>query len=464
MPPPPLRSSLFILHSLPGLCVHAPVARHRKFNDFPFAYHAEIEAEIVSLTNEGRGIARVPVGPRPDSVVAPAPEPEEEESGRAAEAAKAGGPQGWVVMIPFVLPGERVRARVFRNHRNYSEADLVEVLTPSPDRRQPVCPLFGSCGGCQYQHFGYEGQLAWKRRQVEELLWHLAGLRFPVEPVVPSPLQLGYRSKITPHYPPPREGRELPVGFLREGTRHDVLDVPACPIASDAINAALPAVRAGVHARGAAGQIRRGGTLLLRDTANGVVTDPNATALARVGNLELEFPAGDFFQNNPHMLEVFTSYAAEQASAGGVRHLVDAYCGSGLFALTAAARFERIAGVEISAQAVDRARANARRNGIGHAEFLAADAAAIFASIAFPAHETAVLIDPPRRGSDEAFLSQLLAFGPRTVVYVSCNPATQMRDLRQLVAGGYVLEAVRPFDLFPQTKHLECVVTLRRAV
>ncbi|MGY8720085.1 MAG: SAM-dependent methyltransferase, partial [Verrucomicrobiia bacterium] len=91
---------------------------------------------------------------------------------------------GWVVMIPFCLPGERVRARIFRNQKNFSEADLVEVLTPSPDRVKPQCDLFGQCGGCQYQHLSYDGQLTWKRQQVVELLLHMAEIEHPVNPVI----------------------------------------------------------------------------------------------------------------------------------------------------------------------------------------------------------------------------------------------------------------------------------------
>jgi 23S rRNA (uracil1939-C5)-methyltransferase/tRNA (uracil-5-)-methyltransferase len=421
--------------------------RKKRFNDFPFPYHHELEVEIRSLSNDGRGIARTPL---PETAVQPGAEPDAQPS------------PGWVVMVPFVVPGERVRVRIFRNHRNFSEADLLSVVSPAPERVEPVCGLFGRCGGCQYQHVSYPMQLEWKRRQVVELLHHLAGLDCEVDPVVPSPLPYGYRSKITPHYPPPREGAVPPLGFLRQGTRHNVLDVERCPIASEAINAALPRVRADLAARAAAGACRRGGTILLRDTALGIVTDPNATALARVGDLELEFPAGDFFQNNPHILESFVTHAAEEASSGGMHFLVDAYCGSGLFALGAAARFKRVAGVEISAQAVERARANAARNGIRNASFLAADASAIFANLDFDPALTTVLIDPPRAGSDGAFLSQLAAFGPARIVYVSCNPATQMRDLRQLANAGYRPVRVRPFDLFPQTKHLECVATLER--
>ena len=122
----------------------------------------------------------------------------------------------------------------------------------------------------------------------------------------------------------------------------------------------------------------------------------------------------------------------------------------------------RVTGVEISATSIAFAAENAAANGITNARFVAGDAAAIFAGVDFPPGETVVVIDPPRKGCDESFLQQLFAFGPRAVVYVSCDPATQMRDLRRLLAAGYALTAVQPFDLFPQTRHLECVITLRK--
>jgi len=189
--------------------LHRTVAK--KFNAYPFAYHAEIELEISTLTNRGHGLGRVEL-------------PEEEASIDDGAAAKAvlrtssGGtpnknsldgrsaneptankkglpgvePTGstpnenslrlWVVMVPFTLPGERVRVRVFRNHKNYSEADLVSVLHASPHRVEPRCALFGECGGCQYQHLDYAEQLLWKRRQVEELLQHMAGIEHEVAP------------------------------------------------------------------------------------------------------------------------------------------------------------------------------------------------------------------------------------------------------------------------------------------
>lgn len=399
----------------------------RKFVPTPFEYHQEIELDIDNLSNMGQGVGRL---------------------------------DGWVVFVPYALPGERVRARVYRNEKNCSMADLIEVLRPSPSRVEPFCPLFGFCGGCQYQHLAYEDQLSWKTGQVAELMRLQAGLDVPVRPAVASPRTDHYRSKITPHFHKPKGAVIGNIGFLKTGTRADVVDVRQCPIAMECINEALPPLRRMVQK--SAAQYRRGATLLMRASEGSVITNNNAVATEHVGELTFHFLAGDFFQNNPYILPLFTDYVAQKASEGGASYLVDAYCGSGLFALSLAPRFKKVLGVEVSETSADWARSNARTNGIEHATFLAASAEAIFAEVDFPAQETAVVIDPPRKGCDAAFLGQLFAFGPQRVVYVSCNPATQIRDLAEFDKAGYRVVEVQPFDLFPQTRHLECVVTLER--
>jgi tRNA/tmRNA/rRNA uracil-C5-methylase (TrmA/RlmC/RlmD family) len=401
----------------------------KKFVPTPFAYHQEIEITIDALTNLGSGVGRI---------------------------------DGWVVFVPFSLPGEVVTARVFRNDKNCSHADLVAVLSPSPDRIAPACPLFGECGGCQYQHLTYDKQLAWKTRQVGELMKHMAAIQFPVNDCLSSAQTWNYRSKITPHFEKAKDGELGPIGFLAFGRRSTLIDVPQCPIAMDTINRELPAIREGLRAR--ANSFKRGATVLLRATEDRVETDFKAVATDQVGDLKFQFLAGDFFQNNPFILPAFTGYVAKQAAAGGARFLVDAYCGSGLFSLTLAKHFQQVAGVEVSETSCEWARKNARANHIENATFLTASAEAIFAQIAFPAAETAVVIDPPRKGCTPEFIEQLIRFGPARVVYVSCDPATQVRDLKQLSEGGYRLEDVQPFDLFPHTRHLECVMTLVKSL
>lgn len=399
----------------------------RKFKSEPYEWHEIIEVKIVSLSNLGAGIAK---------------------------------PNNWVVFIPFCLPGEVVKARVWRNEENCSHADLVEIITPSPDRIEPKCHLFARCGGCQYQHLPYEKQLDWKQRQVGELLNHMVGIEMPVNPTWPSPAQWNYRSKITPHFAKPQNGKPLHIGFLEHQRRNLLVDVTNCPIAMDEINADLPRARDEVKQNAAS--YKKGATLLLRATNGKVETNHRNPVSEQVGELTFNFLAGDFFQNNPFILPEFTTYAAEQAAGPEQKYLLDAYCGSGLFALSLAKHFEKVIGIEVSETSADWARRNALTNGIENAEFIAASAEQLFANVPFPSQETSVIIDPPRKGCSPDFLAQLFAYSPSKVVYISCNPATQMRDLKSFLENGYQLNQIQPFDLFPQTRHLECVITLTR--
>lgn len=401
--------------------------RPRKFKAEPYDWHEIVALKIEGLSNLGAGIAK---------------------------------PDGWVVFVPFALPGEKILAKVWRNEANCSHADLVEILELSPDRIEPRCPHFATCGGCQYQHLPYEKQLGWKTRQVQELLSHMVGIEAKVNPTVPSPKQWGYRSKITPHFQRPKPGEDFPIGFLEFNRRTRLVDIYNCPIAMDEINEALQPIRDDVKSRAA--EYRKGATLLLRATEDRVETDHRAPVSEKVGNLKFHFLAGDFFQNNPFILDSFTKHAAEQAEGPNQKYLLDAYCGSGLFGLSLAKNFERVVGIELSETSADWARRNAKTNGIENASFIASSAEDLFADITFPPEETSILIDPPRKGCSVDFLNQLFAFGPSRVVYVSCNPATQMRDLKSFLEKGYEIESIQPFDLFPQTRHLECVIALSR--
>lgn len=401
--------------------------RPRKFKAEPYEWHEIVDLKIETLSNLGAGIAK---------------------------------PNGWVVFVPFTLPGEKIRAKVWRNEANCSHADLVEIIEPSPDRIEPNCQHFATCGGCQYQHLPYEKQLEWKTRQVSELLEHMVGVDAEVSPTIPSPKQWAYRSKITPHFQRPKVGEDFPIGFLEFNRRHRLVDIYHCPIAMDVINANLQPLRDDVKRRAA--EYKKGATLLLRATGDRVETNHRAPVTEKVGDLTFNFLAGDFFQNNPFILEAFTGHAAEMAKGPGQKYLLDAYCGSGLFGLSLAKHFEQVVGIELSETSADWARRNALTNRIENATFIAASAENLFADISFRASETSVLIDPPRKGCSEDFLKQLFHFGPSKVVYVSCNPATQMRDLKSFIEKGYKVDSVQPFDLFPQTRHLECVISLSR--
>ncbi|KAL5535028.1 TRM2 [Sanghuangporus sanghuang] len=458
----------------------------------PFDFLEELELEISRLSSNGEGLA-----------IAPSPK------------------RSWVVFVPFSLPGEKVKARVYRNARLHSFADFLSVERPNPvmrDMSRVRCKYFEKCGGCQYQMLSYETQLDLKRDVVVRAYETFSGLPSPLVPAVlptaPSPLQYGYRTKITPHFDAPvkvsrrdkqkakqpiepfPEGKTIPIGFNKVGTR-EVLDIEECLIATPVINEALGPLRKSILEK--LHTYKRGVSLLLRDSlpipaeASDIaltaeehvcVTDHRGKVLERVGDKLFQYNASSFFQNNNAVLVPLVEYVRNaifppntEGSAHTLpTHLVDAYCGAGLFSIMLSPYFKKIAGIELSSESIAAATDNAELNKLppGRVTFRSGDAAHIFAAVPeFPPTETAVIIDPPRKGCDENFLGQLLEFRSTTVVYVSCNVHTQARDVGILLkksmeevekgvkAGKYVLESVRGFDLFPQTAHVESVAVLR---
>ncbi|KAI1790508.1 S-adenosyl-L-methionine-dependent methyltransferase [Ganoderma leucocontextum] len=431
----------------------------------------------------------------------------------------------WVIVTPLSLPGERIRARVYRHSRLHSHADLLEILVPNPnwrDMSRVQCQYFGTCAGCQYQMLSYEQQLNLKRDTVVEAYNNYSTIspEFipPIQSTIGSPLQYHYRTKLTPHFQRPPfsfqkaqkrgdapviEGKPdwLKIGFHQVGTRH-VMDIEECPIATPVINKALGPVRDNVIKNVA--KLKNGATLLLRDSlspdspaddipvASGstveedghvCVTDQKGAVRERVGDMLFEYTAGTFFQNNNSALVPLTSYVRDAAfpatdaseGTGKPTHLVDAYCGSGLFSIMLARHFDKVAGIELSAESIRAAQRNAELNALSadKISFMAGDAANIFDTVLdFPRERTVLVIDPPRKGTDERFIEQMIAFGASTVVYVSCNVHTQARDVGQILQrseakakeqGGkhYVLESLRGLDLFPQTAHVEAIAVMR---
>jgi len=403
-----------------------------------------------------------------------------------------------------------------------------------------LCPHFEECGGCQYQHISLATQRELKRQQVIDALHDIGQLDssiFGVQPVQGTTHAYGYRDKLTPQVRYDRRARRVAVGFQRKG-KTSVLDVEECAIATSSVNTAFVQVRMAVVQRygeledgrptlapGLAKHnriLKNGENLLLRSAgpeAAFVGTRHADVITQKVCGVYFRYLAGEFFQNNSHVLPLLVGFVLRQAAAAGPSsgscdYLIDAYCGSGLFALCASRyrrseggsehvqqveewrgevplAFSRVVGLEISKVAVASARANAERNGIEGVQFIAGDSASLFQGVVapqsesgsqslgdqsqsqpFPTDRTAVIIDPPRSGCDEAFLAQLLAFAPRKVVYVSCDVTTQARDAATLtsavmgssVAGGrgrsrYCIVDCTPFDLFPQTRHIENVLT-----
>jgi tRNA (uracil-5-)-methyltransferase len=440
----------------------------------------------------------------------------------------------WIIMVPHVVVGELVKVSIFRNMKNFSEADLIEVVEPSPHRVVPKCALAGVCGGCQYQHMSIEAQREWKTTHCLQVLqqqqikgYHddkdkdgdgdhseFEDLSKYLHPTLGTKEIYGYRSKLTPHYQAPTE--TLPdvyemgaIGFQQSSNRN-LVDVPECPIATAAINTVFQQTRIDLHQKAKEGLLnnnnnnqekkkkkkgrkKRGGdtgaTLLFRhadDDEDGnsvIVTDHNQYMTTTTQGIQFRYLAGNFFQNNnfvvPLMVDSVLEAVTKPTTASGnkkpLQYLIDCYCGSGLFALSAASKMKVCVGIELNQRAIEEATANAQLNGIENTQFVAASAEAIFTSPPtlqvgeyehvgdFPRDETVVVLDPPRKGCSEEFLKQLYDYSPQRIVYMSCGPATQARDAKGIVEiGGYEITSIQPFDLFPQTKHVECLMIFEK--
>jgi tRNA/tmRNA/rRNA uracil-C5-methylase (TrmA/RlmC/RlmD family) len=348
--------------------------------------------------------------------------------------------QQFVVFIPFVLPGEVAEINITEVHKNYARARLVQLLGTSPDRVDPECPYFGACGGCQYQHLLYERQLELKRLQIIGLLRRVG--HFPDPPVrqtVPCPVPYGYRNRIMVRSQWNGREQRLVVGFLRHDNRF-VVDVEHCAIAEPALNHQLGQVRHSPPPKG-------GLKVTLRMPPEG-----------------WEVPNDSFFQNNFHLLPALVRVVGERLAQSRVRHLIDAFCGVGFFAISLASLFESFIGIELDQPAIRSARANAVSHGIHNGDFICGAVEVLLPDVVkrLDPARTAVLLDPPRRGCLRSTLDTLLASRPAQVIYVSCHPATLARDLNILCQDQvYHLVDLTPLDMFPQTQHVECVADLR---
>jgi len=449
----------------------------KRYVPHPFSYREEVEIRIEKLTNRGLGIGRVALSSDKINGL-------NEYNGGDLNSNNNQDEQElkqWVVMVPSVIPGELVKARVFRNFRNYSEADLVAIVEASGDRVTPVCPLAGDCGGCQLQHMSIEAQRRMKTDNVEEALQQYDIQNVKINPCLGTDETIGYRSKLTPHYQSPSQSRRgarnvdsdiegsdkkiQEIGFQKQSSRQ-LIDVPSCPIATPAVNKAYAKVREQLLSEPP--KSKKGATLLLRQgnlDDDHVETNHREFLTTTVGGLDFSYRAGNFFQNNYYVLPLMIDHVVSEAiRGGGMTHLADCYCGSGLFALSAASYFDHVVGIEINDKAIAEATANAERNGVTNCKFQAASAENIFSVINdFPRDTTTVVLDPPRKGCSDDFLAQLKDFSPRRIVYMSCDVTTQARDSAFILDAGYRITMVQPFDLFPQTRHIECLMVFERS-
>lgn len=427
---------------------------------------------------------------------------------------------GETVFVPGTAPGDEARVRIVKDCGRYAFGILDELLTPSPDRIPVDCPVAGPCGGCSLRHLDYAAELRAKQESVLDAFRRIGGLEVPVLDILPSPEVDRYRNKV--QFPVGVDKNGAPcIGFYA-GRTHRIVPCPDCKLQPGVLNEIGNALCAFFAQQGIrpydeqSGKglvrhifLRRGAhsgqimvclvctraklphaeqlctalreqfpaisTILLNVNAKntnvilgsenhilygpGYIEDTLCGVPVRLGPLS-------FYQVNTLAAERLYGVAAQYAQLTPDDALLDLYCGMGTIGLSMADQCRELIGVEIVPEAIESAKANAARMGeavAAKSRFFCADAGQAATQLAAEGlHPDIVMLDPPRKGCDEATLSAVVRMAPRRVVYVSCNPATAARDAAWLEKNGYHAEKVQPVDLFPRTKHIETVVLLSK--
>ncbi len=350
-----------------------------------------------------------------------------------------------------------------RGRRGGASLGKIEaILEPSPERVDPLCPHFGSCGGCDFQQLSYEQQLAAKVDFIADCLRRIGGITYEADiPIVQSPDPWAYRG-VAEWQVDPAVGK---VGYFARDS-HDIEDVEYCPIVEPSLNSALAGVRAKLaespaSARHEVRAMAGDDWAVVHHTEESA---PPPTVTRSVGDETFQLDPRVFYQANAALLEELTEEVVRAFAPKGSRFkpgtAVDLYSGVGLFTIPLARRFKRVIAVESDPLAVHYAELNAKNAGLDNVRIKqAAVESWLLPNARHLGRVDAVILDPPRTGAADAVPAIIRLETPK-VIYVSCDPATLARDLKSLLAAGYRLDRVTAFDMFPQTHHVEIVAHL----
>ena len=379
---------------------------------------------------------------------------------------------GRVVFVPFGLPGERVQARIVEEKRGHARAELVEVLEPSPQRITPRCRHFGVCGGCHYQHLSYPAQLQVKTDILCDQLLRIGKIpEPPVEPIIASPCEWNYRNHVQFHLT--RDGK---LGYIGANGR-GVVPITECHLPEAPLNELWPSLefdpdlgldrislRVGIneeimlvlesgHPEPPELELERDLSVVHLSGNDMVVMAGQDAISMSVKDRMFRVSPASFFQVNAGMAGKMVDHLLEHLPVSSITTLLDVYCGVGLFSAYFAGRVGRLIGVEASPSACEDFTANLDE--FDNVELYEAPAEAVLPSLEVV--PDIVIVDPPRAGLANRALDALLVQSPPCIAYISCDPSTLGRDAARLIAGGYHLKLVTPFDLFPQTYSIESI-------
>ncbi|MCM3602805.1 23S rRNA (uracil(1939)-C(5))-methyltransferase RlmD [Robertmurraya korlensis] len=422
---------------------------------------------------------------------------------------------GYPLFVKNALPGEKAKIKVIKVNKGYGFGRLEQILEQSPYRVDAPCPIYKECGGCQLQHLSYEGQLLAKEKQVRDVLTRIGKLEnVKVHPVLGMSEPWRYRNKA--QVPVGEREGGLIAGFYQQRS-HEIINMEACMIQQEKNDEVVQAVKRICTKYGvtAYNEQRHKGTLRHIMARHGQVTKevmvvlvtrtselPNKEKIVKeilesvegvksiiqnvnskktnvilgdetrvlwgeeviydlIGNVKFAISSRSFYQVNPEQTKVLYDQALSYAELTGEETVIDAYCGIGTISLFLAQKAKKVYGVEIVPEAIADANRNADLNGIDNVEFAVGEAEVVIPNWYKEGIVADVLVvDPPRKGCDDALLQTIIEMKPKKVVYVSCNPATLARDLRVLEDGGYRTVEVQPVDMFPHTTHCEAVAQI----
>jgi 23S rRNA (uracil1939-C5)-methyltransferase len=420
--------------------------------------------------------------------------------------------KGQEVFVSNLIEGETATVEVIQS-KKFMSTKVLRIEEKSKDRVQPKCPYFLECGGCQLQHLSYKGQIAFKHKNIVKLMGH----RCKVNDVLQMKEPYYYRNKVHSTLACDKNNKIIS-GIYKEYT-HDVISIDRCIIQDEKADEIIGSIREIMKTckqkpyeedtgRGFIRHIliKRGFAskqiMVVLVVASNVFPGKNnfiaallkkhpeiTTIVMNVNNSKTSVVLGSvekalfgkgyiedtlcdcvfqispksFYQINPTQTEVLYKKAIDMADLSGKETILDAYCGIGTISLIASKKAKKVIGVELNKDAVRDAIKNAKLNKISNTFFYNDDAGNFMVGLAEEKQSVdVVFMDPPRSGSDEKFLSALIKLSPEKVVYISCNPVTQERDLEYLEKQGYVIKEIQPVDMFPQTGHVEAVILMTK--
>ncbi len=333
---------------------------------------------------------------------------------------------GIKVFVPYSAPDEVLKVKSVKVHKRHIEAEIVEVIKPSPNRIEPKCPYYYDCGGCHWQHMDYATQIHWKQIVLEETLKRIGQIKdVTIFPTVPSPKHWGYRNHIRVHAD--KDGK---IGFFA-GSSMDIVEIQRCIISDDEVNDFLK-------------MIKDRGPFIDEDIELGKDDHGTFQQANTLQNENLQKMICDWMKPLPH------------------DNVVELYCGGGNFTFSIKDIVKSVTAVDSHEGGIAHAKNRVKKEKINNLEFICDTAYNYIKENKKDLKDRVdcLLMDPPRSGAD-AIIPEIVEIMPKSILYVSCNPSTMARDLTGLTSSGYVLEKVQPIDMFPQTYHIEALALLR---